>query len=107
MVKASFLIGKPRTCPQDLLNNLSDLFQSIPDVKAAYVAQIFNPMAKERAHLAIGVEMDNHLNTIAYKIGEIIKKSVPEGEPVDLIHLEKEDIKKAFSTLKPFYQKNI
>ena len=103
MKKHSFLIGKPRNYPTNLANALVDFFKKNPQVKTAYLAQIFDPASREPPHLAIGIVMDVQMNSIANHLGEIVRSTCSENEFIDFMCIDTPEKVELFSSLKPFY----
>lgn len=103
MSKQPLLIGKPRNMPEPLIVALKAYLRTVTSVRAAYIAQIFNPAANEPPHLSLALLIDQDLKSIAFDLAKIIQVTIPENEFVDVIDLNDADVKQAFSHLLPFY----
>lgn len=106
MNKQPILIGKPRNMPIALIKALKDYLKTVPSVKSAYIAQIFNLAANELPHVSVGLLIDEDLKNIAHDLDEIIQGSISDKEFVEVIDLNSGDMKQAFSSLVPFYVAN-
>lgn len=105
MSKNKFLVGKPKFYPDKLINEFKKLFFKLPNVKSAYIAQIFIPNSGIPAHPVIGINIQGNLNDIANELGEVIKGNTKKGEYIDVFPADTKGLAEYFATIEPFYQR--
>lgn len=81
------LIGQPKEPPRRLLEALSALFQSKPEVSAAYMAQLVFPNDASDPHCLIGVEADRDWDALVAAISQVLNQ-VRAGLTVDVLRIE-------------------
>jgi hypothetical protein len=102
------LLGQPANYPHAMVASLTTLLANHPNVKAAYLAQMFDRTRDERPHLIIGIEADGEFESVVREAGTVASDTAPDKEPVDLIRVVrgKYGIEKYFlDTVKPFYER--
>lgn len=101
-----FLIGKPKFPLDKLINELIKIFLKLPNVKSAYIAQIFILGSSVPPHPVIGINMQGNLNDIADELGDVIKRNTKKGEYIDVFPVDSKGLAEYFSTIEPFYKIN-
>ncbi len=103
---AQVLLGQPARYPHDLTNALARLFQSKPEVQAAYLAHFHNPAQHPQPHTLIALAVDGHYDAIAADAG-LVASSIPIPDPpLDFIQLTPDgSFHDYFQKTKPFYQR--
>lgn len=102
------LLGQPANYPDAMVASLTTLFANHPNVKAAYLAQMFDRTRDEKPHLVIGIETEGDFETVLREVGVVASDTAPDGEPVDLIRVtrSKSGIEDYFlKSVKPFYER--
>lgn len=100
------LLGQPANYPNALVASLTTLLANHANVKAAYLAQMFDRTRDEKPHLIIGIEAEGDFENIVREAGVVAAGGAPAGEPVDLIRVVRSasGIGKYFlKEVKPFY----
>ncbi|KAB0626589.1 enhanced serine sensitivity protein SseB [Acinetobacter gandensis] len=106
------LIGQPADYPTFMVEQLTILFATETDVKAAYLAQMFNQRRDEEPSLLIGLELNEglskeHVQDLHSKISRVAYDSMQEQGLVDLIHMLDDDQEGVVAYLRdetePFY----
>lgn len=81
-------IGAPDEYPAALVQALTALFRSRPEIVSARVVQIQFPDRDEPPHPLVGIETEGAWDPLAAEIGQIVTTVMP-GKPVDLIPLSR------------------
>jgi hypothetical protein len=103
------LLGQPAIYPAEMTESLAALFAKRSNVKTAYLALMHDPSQDEKPHLLIGIEAERDIEQIIREAGVVAGDSAPDGEPVDLIRIERQDqgLSQYFiRQVKPFYKRN-
>jgi len=103
------LLGQPANYPHAMVASLTALLANHPNVKAAYLAQMFDRTRDEKPHLIIGIEVDRDVENTIREVGVVASDTAPDREPVDLIRVDSGDsgIGKYFlKEVKPFYERD-
>lgn len=103
MQNKSILIGEPRNYPKVLVHALSELFKQHPEIKKAYLAQIFDPSSGEPPHITVGIMMNAQIESIAYDLHKIVETHCTINEFVDFIPINLPNTVELFSSIEPFY----
>lgn len=103
------LLGQPANYPDAMVASLTTLLANHPNVKAAYLAQMFDRTRDEKPHLIVGIQADGDFENIVREAGLVASDTAPKGEPVDLIRVVRGDpgVGKYFlKEVKPFYERD-
>ena len=81
--------------PDKLLEKLTELFKSTPQVTEAYYAQVFFPnRAGDKPHLMLGIKFldgeEDHYLYLPADIGKILTKMLDKGEYADVVPISRE-----------------
>ncbi|GGO08121.1 enhanced serine sensitivity protein SseB C-terminal domain-containing protein [Saccharibacillus kuerlensis] len=102
------MLGSPSTVPNDLLNELAEVFDKLPNVMLAYNAHYYNPATGEPPHTLIAVEAKGNWEQVV-RAASLRSSSahVPEP-PVDFLRLDGTSGFETYfeSNCEPFYQKH-
>lgn len=83
------LIGHPKVYPDNLVEELKELYGQDPDVDAAYVGWTFNKAIDVQPHYIIALESRaKNFESTAKRTAEIARKHLKEKELIDIIQLE-------------------
>lgn len=83
------LLGQPANYPSKMVDSLTTLLSKHSNVRAAYLALMHDPSQDEKPHLVIGIEADGEVEQVIREAGVVAGDSAPDGEPVDLIRVER------------------
>lgn len=105
--KAQVQIGQPAEYPTELVSSLSVLFGNKPQVKAAYLAWIFNPSDSQPPHYIFGIDAEGDFQELMQEIGFVVEQFLAPDEPVDFIRIENKDGLSAYflNQTQPFYER--
>jgi hypothetical protein len=101
-------LGQPANYPHAMVASLTKLFSAHPNVRAAYLALIFDATVDEKPHLIVGIEADGDYETTVREAGIVAAESSTRGEPIDLIRVTRGEsgIAQYFiDETKPFYER--
>lgn len=105
---AQIMLGRPTKEPEELQNELAEVFGSFPNVKLAYSAHYYNPETEEPPHTLIAVEADGNCWEEIVQTASLRASSarIPDP-PVDFVRLDgKSGLENYFeSDCEPFYHK--
>jgi hypothetical protein len=102
------LLGQPANYPKAMVASLTTLLAKHSNVKAAYLAQIYNRSHDEKPHLIVGIEADGDFENLIREAGTVAADTAPAGEPVDLMRITRGEsgIGQYFlEKVKPFYER--
>ena len=102
------LLGQPANYPKNMVASLTTLLAKHSNVKAAYLAQIYNRSHDEKPHLIVGIEADGDFESVIHDAGTVAADTAPAGEPVDLMRITRGEsgIGQYFlEKVKPFYER--
>ena len=102
------LLGQPADYPKAMVASLTTLLGKHSNVRAAYLAQIYNRSHDEKPHLIVGIEADGDFENVVHEAGTVAADTAPAGEPVDLMRITRGEsgIGKYFlEKVKPFYER--
>ncbi len=102
------MLGRPTKEPDELLNELSEVFQALPNVKLAYNAHYYNPETGDPPHTLIAVEADGDWKEVVRAAGSRVSSARVPDPPVDFLRLDGTSGLEAYfeSDCMPFYQKH-
>lgn len=102
------LLGQPSNYPSKMVDSLTQLLTKHGNVKRAYLALMHDTSVDEKPHLIVGIEADGDIEKVIREAGNVAGDTAPEGEPVDLYMVNKNDpgLSQYFiNQTKPFYEK--
>ena len=102
------MIGQPSDNPEELISALSRLYESISEVKRAWIAFYHNPERDQEGGLLVALDITagSEMGRISGETG-IIFESVPRKQKyVDVIRYDGSGLSGYFTKLKPFYQRS-
>jgi hypothetical protein len=104
----SVLIGQPKNPPTPLLDALSTLFKSHPEISAGYMAQVVYPNDAAHPHCLIGIETSDDWEALTGALGPVID-GVNIGMIVDVVPVTRDGANKTLSDsllrYAPFYRR--
>ncbi|WP_172196610.1 enhanced serine sensitivity protein SseB C-terminal domain-containing protein [Saccharibacillus qingshengii] len=110
--ETAIILGNPDSEPNDLLNELTEIFLGLPNVKLAYHAHHFNPKTGEPPHTLIAVQADGDWNEVVRAAGSRpsasrVSASRASDPPVDFLRLDGRSGLDAYFEAEgePFYRK--
>jgi hypothetical protein len=104
---AEVLLGQPAEYPEEFIAALKALFSQRPNVKAAYLAQMYVKGSPDPAHPAIGIDVTNGFEEIQKEVGLEAQKNLREGQLVDLIPIASDTVSEYMTKhTEPFYKKS-
>jgi hypothetical protein len=101
-------LSQPANYPSKMVDSLTALLSKRSNVKAAYLALMHDPSQDEKPYLVVGIEADGEIEQVIREAGVVAGDSAPNGEPVDLIRVERGDhgLSEYFvHNVKPFYER--
>ena len=102
------LLGQPANYPHELADSLARLFKSIPRVKRAYLAQIFNPEGGDKPHTLIAIEASGDWLEVVSQAGLVAREINIPDPPLDFLRLTSQDgLGTYFKSQEPFYQRKL
>ena len=91
-----------------MVKALSELFTRNRSIKAAYLAQFFNPERDERPHILIGIDAEADWGRIVGEAGMVASEVVGHDEIVDFIRIDDAGVSRYMTNqTKPFYKKSL
>jgi SseB protein C-terminal domain/SseB protein N-terminal domain len=103
------LLGQPSNYPAVMVASLATLLARHSNVKAAYLALMFDSTVDEKPHLIVGIEGEGDFENVLREVGSVAGDLAPEGEPVDLIRVVRGEAgvgKYFIEAVKPFYKRD-
>jgi hypothetical protein len=98
------LVGQPAKPPTALLEALRGLFASCPNVRAAYLAQVYAPSPHGRPQPVIGLEMAEGLQALQEEAGILCRQYLTEDESIDFMPIGADTVSEYMKKqTKPFY----
>lgn len=104
------LLGQPKEYPTELVKSLSNLFANHRNVRAAYLAQFFNPESGDPPHLLIGIDVEGESQAVFGEAGMVASDMLPPGELVDFIKVNPHEVgisQHLLRETKAFYQRSL
>lgn len=99
------LIGMPKEPPIQLIEALQKYFQTNPQVRKAYYAQIHMPASGEPPHLIFSIDAEGDFRQVSAGINEVFMGIVPKDQIIDMVQFGKGSLDGYFSQQKPFYER--
>ncbi len=107
--ETTVFLGPPTDYPTKMVDSLTTFFAKRGNVKAAYVALMHDPSQDENPHLLVGIEAEGDIEQTIRDAGIVVGDTAPNGEPVDLMRVERGDagLSQYFlREVKPFYERS-
>ncbi|HKV41732.1 MAG TPA: enhanced serine sensitivity protein SseB C-terminal domain-containing protein [Blastocatellia bacterium] len=104
------LFGQPKNYPNELVQTLTRLFATMPEIKRAWLAHYFNPERDEKPHTLIAIEHSGQWDRVAGQAGMVAREVRIPDPPVDFMELtgsgDKGGAEHYFlNSTEPFYKK--
>jgi hypothetical protein len=96
------LLAQPADYPTDITSRLSSLFESVPEISAAFLAQISYP--GEPPHLLIAIDAAIEWRALMDRIRPQLNAALPPDRPIDLTPLS--SFEHHFQSVAPFFVRN-
>src|SRR4030095_15836445 len=83
------MLGQPANYPTHVTNPLAAFFKTKKQVRAAYLAHMFDPKSGDEPHTIIGIDVDDDTNfeRLVAEVGIVIGGAAKQGENVDFIRI--------------------
>jgi hypothetical protein len=101
------LIGQPAKYPTQLVEALRRLYAKLPKVRAAYLAQHFDPSRDKTPGLLIALETAGDWDQIVSESGICVQGLTPDHDHTDFVELQKSGLRGHFAQVKPFYKQSL
>jgi hypothetical protein len=101
------LIGQPAKYPTKLVESLQRLYARLPNVRAAYLAQYFDPSRDKAPGLLIAVDASDDLESIISESGICAQGLTPDHDHLDFVQFQQSGLRVHFSQTKPFYKRGV
>ena len=102
--RKKLFIGQPAKYPADLVQALKIYFETQNNIKAVYLAQIYNGEKNEPPHPIIGIETIDEFDRIQREAGKIAEEVLKNGEFADCIQLGEDEVSVYMKNqTEPFY----
>jgi hypothetical protein len=100
------LVGRPNPLPVHLTAPLAALFATLPEVRAAHVAQAVEPDPNGVKRLVIGLAADGDVDAIFDKIGDVLEEVARPSDVIDFVTVPGSPLDVYFERdTQPFYKK--
>jgi len=99
------LIGQPAKYPTRLAEALQSLYARLPKVRAAYLAQYFDPSRDKAPGLLVAIDAADDLESIISESGICAQGLIPDHDHLDFVQLQQSGLQSHFLQTKPFYKK--
>jgi hypothetical protein len=102
------VLGQPLELPTRLLESVKVFLATRPAVKAAWLAQMQDPLRYETPHLVIGVEAEGEIDRLFRELGAVAGDAAAPGVQVDLVRVtpgERGLSEYFLASVKPFHQR--
>ncbi len=86
--ETQMMIGRPSTEPNELLEELAEVFNGLPGVKLAYNAHYYNPATGDPPHTLIAVEAEGNWEEVVKAAGRRASAARVPDPPVDFLRLD-------------------
>ncbi len=86
--ETQMMIGRPEHEPNELLEELAEVFDELPSVKLAYNAHYYNPATGDPPHTLIAVEADGNWEEVVRAAGRRASSARVPDPPVDFLRLD-------------------
>lgn len=99
------LLGQPSVQPTAIVNALRPLFESMPNIKAAYYAWMHNPESGEPAHYVFGIEGEGDMNQVMSIAGPAAQDATNNSQIIDFVVIQSGDTISDYlmQETRPFY----
>jgi len=87
MKDTKVLIAQPANYPHALVSALRRYFQTMPQVRRAYLAHFFNPQRDEKAHSLVAIEVSGDWDRVAAGAGIVARDVEVHDPPVDFMEM--------------------
>jgi hypothetical protein len=108
-VKATqVVLGQPKEVPARLVDSLRAFLARRPGVRAAYLAQMQDPLRYETPHLVVGLEAEGEVEQLFREVGAVAGDAAPAGVAVDLVRVTPGEagLSQYFlASVRPFHQR--
>jgi hypothetical protein len=104
------MLGQPTNYPTHVTGALATFFKAKKQVRAAYLAHMFDPKSGVAPHTVIGVDVDDGVDVqrLTGEVGIVLESIVQKGEVVDLIRITGDGISDYMTReTKPFYRRKL
>jgi hypothetical protein len=101
------LIGQPANYPTELVEALRHLYTKLTKVRAAYLAQYFDPSRDKAPGLLIAIDAEEDLDRIISESGICSQGLTPNHDHIDFVQLRQSGLQKHFAQVKPFYKQSV
>ncbi|HUB26280.1 MAG TPA: enhanced serine sensitivity protein SseB C-terminal domain-containing protein, partial [Tepidisphaeraceae bacterium] len=98
------LLSQPKNYPTELVAALTRCFQSMRQVRRAYLAHCLFAAPSEKPHTLIGLEVSGDWHQVAASAGMVAQSVEVPHPPVDFMQMTgKSGVENYFKSVKPFY----
>ena len=101
------MIGQPAKYPTKLVESLQRLYTKLPKVRAAYLAQYFNPSRDKEPGLLVALDTAGNWDNIVSESGICAQGLTPDHHHIDFVQLQQSGLQSHFSQTKPFYKQSV
>jgi hypothetical protein len=98
------LLAQPAEYPTDLTSALSRVYSTVPQIKAAYLAQVTFP--GEAPHLLVAVDADMEWRALMDQLRPHLKATLPPDRLIDFTPLAGSSFESYFQSVAPFFARN-
>lgn len=99
------LVGEPADYPQELVDSINDLLNTMPSIKKAWFLLVVRSNGSENFLLVVDVRSD--LEESFNMINKVAKEHLRPGEIMDILPSFDRFGKKAVRSYKPFHRKGM
>ena len=100
------LVGKPSPMPTHLTAPLSAMFATIPEVKAAHIAQAMFADEEGVKRLVIGLSAEGDIEAVFDRIGDVLEEAAKPTDVIDFVSVPGSPLDDYFERdVQPFYRK--
>ncbi|MCQ4088359.1 enhanced serine sensitivity protein SseB C-terminal domain-containing protein [Saccharibacillus sp. JS10] len=102
------LLGQPKQLPHELLSVLANLFETLPEVKMAYLAHYYHPETGDPPHTLIAIEVEHRWDQVIERVVNQTADIHMPNPPVDFVQLDGTSGLESYfeSDCIPFYEKH-
>lgn len=100
------LVGRPQPVPAHLTTPLAALFATLPEVRAAHMAQALFADADGSKRLVIGISADGDIDPILDKVEDVLSEVAKPTDEIDFVPIPGSPLDAYFQRdVQPFYRK--
>ncbi|HEY0290984.1 MAG TPA: enhanced serine sensitivity protein SseB C-terminal domain-containing protein [Hansschlegelia sp.] len=100
------LVGKPSPMPTHLTAPLAAMFATIPEVRAAHIAQALFADEEGVKRLVIGLSADGDIDAVFDRIGDVLEEAAKPTDVIDFVSVPGSPLDGYFERdVQPFYRK--